>query len=265
MNTRVDSLSLRALIVVVFVATFLVGCGTAPYTGRNQLLLLSNDTEASLGLQSYQETVGAARSSSRREWVEMVDRVGRRIAAVTDDDLPYDFEWEFKLIADPTVNAFALPGGKVAFYEGIMPICGDDNGVAVVMGHEIGHALARHGNERVSHGMLLNLSTEAAAAVLGSDDPNTRAQITALIGAGANVGVMLPFSRKHESEADHIGLILMAKAGYDPREAPRFWTRMAAQSSGGRPPEFLSTHPNPETRVAQLNEWMPEAMKFYKR
>jgi len=157
------------------------------------------------------------------------------------------------------VNAFCLPGGKVAFYEGIMAVCGDEAGVAVVMGHEIAHAIARHGNERVSQGIVVQASKEGVAELLGAEDEVTRQAISAALG----IGVTLPFSRTHESEADHIGLLLMAKAGYDPRVAPGFWERMNA-SGGRRPPEFLSTHPHPETRVAKLREWMPEAMEYYR-
>lgn len=248
---------LIALLPLVAVVIGLTGCGSTPYTDRSQLLLLSGPQEAQLGLQAYQETVGAARLSSNAEWTGMVKRAGARIASAAKDDMPYEFQWEFNLIAEQTVNAFCLPGGKVAFYEGIMPVCQDETGVAVVMGHEIAHAIARHGNERVSQNMIVQ-GGMAAAEVMGITEPSQRETVAGLLG----VGVLLPFSRKHESEADHIGLILMAKAGYDPRVAPGFWERMNA-GGGQRPPEFLSTHPHPETRVQQLNEWMPEAMRYY--
>ena len=244
----------------------LSACGSAPYTGRSQLHILSVNEEMALGLQSYTEVVGSSKLTSNREWAAMVERVGRRIAAVAPEiaDIANQFQWEFKVIADPQVNAFALPGGKVAFYEGIMPICANETGVAVVMGHEVAHAIARHGNERVSQNVLIELGVGTGSALLGGSDPATQQAVSAALGMGAQVGIALPFGRSHESEADHIGIILMAKAGYDPREAPGFWERMSAQSSGGGTPEFLSTHPSHGTRIDQLKEWMPEAMKFYK-
>ena len=247
---------LRIVALLAFVIA-LACCQSAPYTGRSQLMILSESQESQLGLQAYQEVLGKERLSTNREWTAMVQRSGQRIAAVADKP---EFEWEFKLIASNTVNAFCLPGGKVAFYEGIMPVCGDENGVAVVMGHEIAHAIARHGGERVSQGMLTQFGAEAASAMLGGNSPAVRQIIT----AGLGLGVTLPFSRKHESEADRIGLILMAKAGYDPRVAPGFWQRMNAKG-GQRAPEFLSTHPSPETRIQQLEEWMPEAMGYYRQ
>jgi predicted Zn-dependent protease len=250
---------------LVLLVCAVVGCGSAPYTDRNQLLLLSNQDEAALGLESYREVVGSSQLSSNQAWVNMVRRSGQRIADAARGDMPYPFEWEFSLIADPSVNAFCLPGGKVAFYEGIMPVCQTEAGVAVVMGHEVAHAIARHGNERVSQNVMVGMGLEAAPMLMGSTDPVIQSSVAAALGIGAQVGVLLPFSRNHESEADRIGLILMAKAGYDPREAPRFWQRMESLSSGGRPPEFLSTHPNPDTRIQQLNAWMPEALEHYTR
>ncbi len=251
---------LSVVAAAAIAALTLLACETAPYTGRKQFILLSPEEENTMGLQAYQEVVAQSRMSSKAAWAGMVERVGRRIAAVAERP---DFQWEFRLIEDPTVNAFCLPGGKVAFYEGIMPVCADDTGVAVVMGHEVAHAMARHGGERVSQSMVAQLGTEVAAEVIGSKDPAVREMVAVGLGAGVNVGVMLPFSRKHESEADQIGLILMAKAGYDPRAAPKFWERMNAMAGGSRPPEFLSTHPNPETRIAQLQSWMPEALPYY--
>jgi predicted Zn-dependent protease len=238
-----------------------VACATAPYTGRSQLLIISQAEENALGLQAFQESVAGAPASTRADWKAMVERVGLRIAAVAERP---DFQWEFKLIAENTVNAFCLPGGKVAFYEGIMPVCGDDTGVAVVMGHEVAHALARHGGERVSQSVVAKMGTDVVSKVLGGSDAASQQMIATALGAGAKYGALLPWGRTQESEADQIGLILMAKAGYDPREAPRFWQRMEAKTgSAGRPPEFLSTHPNPETRIQQLEAWMPEALTHY--
>jgi predicted Zn-dependent protease len=235
-------------------------CTTAPYTGRRQLMIMTASEETQLGLQAYKEVLAESRLSSNSSLTEMVRRCGNRIAAVAERP---DFEWEFNVIADPQANAFALPGGKVAFYEGILPICKDETGVAVVMGHEVAHAIARHGGERISTAMVTQFGVETAAAMLGGDDPQTQEIVRAGLGIGAHVGVTLRYSREHESEADYIGLMLMAKAGYDPRVAPGFWKRMAAQSPGSAGFEWLSTHPHHDTRVEQLEGWLPEAIKHY--
>jgi predicted Zn-dependent protease len=190
----------------------------------------------------------------------MVQRVGSRIAAVTD----LKYQWEFKLIADDKqANAFALPGGKVAVYTGILPITRDEDGLAAVLGHEIGHVVARHGGERLSQQMGVQTVTQVAAG-MASSNPATVQLVAAALGAGAQYGVLLPWSRQQESEADHIGIILMAKAGYDPHASVELWKRMQAAATGQRPSEWLSTHPSEATRIQQLERWMPEAMKDYK-
>jgi predicted Zn-dependent protease len=226
-------------------------------------MLMSNAQEAQLGAQAYQEVKAGSKPSSNGEWIGMVTRAGQRIAAVADAP---GFDWEFIVIADPTVNAFCLPGGKVAFFEGIMPVCQDETGVAVVMGHEVAHAIAHHGNERLSQAMIAEFGTQAASALIGSLLSKSDARLTemanAALGVGVELGAILPYSRAHESEADRIGLILMAKAGYDPRAAPAFWERMLAAETD-RPPEFLSTHPDPSRRIEQLRSWIPEALPFY--
>jgi predicted Zn-dependent protease len=245
------------------IALIIAACATAPYTGRKQLVLLSDAQEAQLGAQAYQEVKEASKPSTNGQWIGMVARAGQRIAAVADAP---GFEWEFTVLADPTVNAFCLPGGKVAFFEGIMPICRDETGVAVVMGHEIAHALAHHGNERVSQGLIAEFGTQAASALVGEmlsgGDPRLAGIAKSALGVGVQLGAILPYSRAHESEADHIGLILMAKAGYDPREAPAFWRRMLAEEKEATP-EFLSTHPDPATRIQQLEAWIPEALPHF--
>jgi predicted Zn-dependent protease len=176
------------------------------------------------------------------------------------------FEWEFRVVQSKQINAFCLPGGKVVVYTGILPVCANEAGLATVMGHEIGHALARHGAERMAQQQLVAIGQQAVAYSFGNLRPDQQRQLLAVLGVGTQVGVLLPFSRKHESEADHIGILLMAKAGYDPAEAPAFWERMKQATSGsGRTPEFLSTHPDPAHRIADLRGWMPEAEKFYER
>ena len=246
------------------IAAALVACETVPYTGRSQLQLMSAQQEGQMGVQAYQQILGKAKLSTDAAKSEMVARVGRRIAAVTGHP---EYQWEYRLIQDDTqVNAFALPGGKVAVYTGILPITRDENGLAAVLGHEIGHVVARHGGERISQQMLVNVGLETTMSALALGNPATVQAVGSLLGAGASVGVLLPWSRAQESEADHLGIILMAKAGYDPHAARDLWVRMAeaAGKGSGRPPEFLSTHPSEPTRITQIEGWMPEAMQYYK-
>jgi metalloendopeptidase OMA1, mitochondrial len=240
------------LLPVLLVA---VGCATVPLTGRRQLLLLSESEETSLGLQSYQEVLAKEKLSTDPAANALVQAVGARIAGATGKN----FAWEFKVVDKPdTVNAFCLPGGKVVVYSGILPVTQDANGLATVIGHEVAHAIARHGGERVSENLLVNVGIEAVTASMGDRDPKTVQTVAGLLGAGATVGLMLPFSRDQESEADHMGLIYMAKAGFTPDAAVSFWQRMAA-SSKGAPPQFLSDHPSDETRIQQIQGWLPEA------
>jgi predicted Zn-dependent protease len=186
--------------------------------------------------------------------------VGQRIAAAADKP---EYKWEFNVIQGKEINAFALPGGKVAFWEGIMPVAQDDAGIAVIMGHEVAHALARHGAERMSQAMGAQALGELLSLGVGKVNPGLREDFLKLYGLGASVGVLMPWGRAQESEADRIGLSLMAKAGYDPMAALAFWERMS-KASGAKPPEFLSTHPSDETRMAQIRAWLPEARKDFR-
>lgn len=249
-------------------SAFLAGCRTVPYTGRSQLLLVSESEETQLGLSAYRQILSQSQLSRDPQWTAMVEEVGRRIAQAAEEDAKargghLGYAWEFNVIEDEVINAFALPGGKIAFYTGILPICKNPAGVAAVMGHEVAHAIARHGGERISQTQLAALGGALIQEFTKGSDPAVRETVMGVYGVGAGVGFLLPFSRKHESEADHIGLILMAKAGYDPEEAVRFWQRMEQKASGGKPPEFLSTHPSHETRIRQLQEWLPEAKAVY--
>lgn len=238
-------------------------CQTVPYTKRSHLVLVSASEEAALGESSYKDALAKAKISTDAEATAQVRRVGERIAAAADKP---DFKWEFNLLDDPkTVNAWCLPGGKVAVYSGILPVTKDDEGLAVVLGHEIAHALARHGSERMSQGLLAQLGGVALSAAMASKPEATQQLAQQAYGAGAAVGVLLPFSRAQESEADRIGLILMAKAGYDPGAAVGFWRRMAAASGGGGGPEFLRTHPADETRIRKIQEELPEARGYEKK
>ena len=246
-----------ATIACVFL---IIACQTVEQTGRSQFIIASESQELQLGDQAYQETLKKNRPSTRSDWQAQLRRVGERIAAAADKP---EYRWEFIVIQGKEVNAFALPGGKVAFWEGMMPIAHDDNGIAVVMGHEIAHALARHGAERMSQAMGAQAIGELLAAGVGQVKPGMRDDFLKVYGLGATVGVLLPWGRTQESEADRIGLTLMAKAGYDPASAIAFWERMS-KVSGDKPPEFLSTHPSNATRINQLKEWLPEARSYYR-
>ncbi len=260
-------LSFALLLAVV------TACATVAVTGRKQLSLVSSDEINQMSAQQYKEVIQKGPISTNQEQTAMVKRVGVRIQKAVEQYMAEKglsnqlagFNWEFNLIQDDkTVNAWCMPGGKVAFYTAIIPICKDEQGVAVVMGHEVAHAIANHGAERMSQGMLAEFGLSTIGAAMGQNPTATQQIFAQAIGMGTNVG-MLKFSRNHESEADHMGLIFMAMAGYDPSSAPKFWERMATLSGGQQPPEFLSTHPSHETRINDLEGWIPEAMKYYKK
>jgi predicted Zn-dependent protease len=247
-----------ALFSVVIGGMGLVGCETNPYTGRSQLLMTSVGQEMQMGAQAYDQIKSDPKmkpSQDPRE-VEPVRRVAARI-----------IEAAKRSKYGEMAKAFALPGGKMAVYTGIFPVAKTEAGLAAVMGHEVVHALARHGAERMSQGQLTNAALQVAGAAVGTSGGNPLlGQATmAALGVGAQVGVLLPFSRKHESEADYVGILLAADAGYDPRESVGLWERMAQLSNGEGPGEFLSTHPSHDTRIDQLKSWMPEAMAIYQK
>ncbi len=251
----------RSRLVLILSSFLLAACATVQYTGRHQFNLVSESDEMKMGDEAYADVLKKNPITKNADYQRRVKEVGARIKAAADKP---DYQWEFNVLQGKDVNAFCLPGGKVAFWEAIIPICQTYEGIAVVMGHEVAHALAHHGAERMSQGMGAELVGQLLSVGLGKADPAVRDGALQAYGLGAQVGVMLPFSRKHESEADHIGLILMAKAGYDPRTAVEFWKRMASQGDGQKPPEFLSTHPADETRIKQIEEWLPEALTYYK-
>lgn len=243
------------------VAQMLQACATVPVTGRSQLRLVSEQEEAKIGVSAFQqlreEEVKKGRLLTERE-----DPVAHaQVRRVTDrvilaSGLRDTYRWEYILLNAPkTINAAAIAGGRIIVYSGILPVAGNDAGLATIIGHEVGHVMAHHTAERISQDQLVNLGAAAAGAMGGS-------LLGAVVPAAAQLGYLLPYSRAHESEADHIGVLLMAKAGYDPRESVFLWQRMN-QSGSGRPPEFLSTHPNPDTRITQLNTWMPQAWRYY--
>jgi predicted Zn-dependent protease len=250
----------------------LFSCATVPITERSAIHLVSDEEMTALSFQEYTKVIQQAKLSHNQAGVEMVKRVGGRIARATEDLLKEkgmaedvrNYKWEFNLIDDPkTVNAWCMPGGKVVVYTGILPFTKDETGLAVVLGHEIAHAVAKHGNERMSQGLLAQLGGVALSVALSTQSAATTDLFLSAYGVGTQVGVLLPYSRVQEAEADKIGLVLMARAGYDPREAVPFWERMN-EKSGSRPPEFLSTHPAPETRIREIEAFLPEAMKYYR-
>lgn len=264
---------LKNAIILVVIVTFIYACANVPITGRQQLNLVSNAEIIPMVNQQYDSIVRTAKLSTDQQQTAMVKNVGVRIQKAVEKYMAQNnlssqldgFAWEFNLINDPkTVNAWCMPGGKVAFYTGIMPICKDEAGVAVVMGHEVAHAIANHGRERMSQGLVANMGISTLSAALGQNPNMTKQVMLQAVGVGTQIG-MLKFSRQHESEADKIGLIFMAMAGYDPNNAVSFWQRMDQMSGGGAPPEWLSTHPSHGTRISDLKAAMPEAMKVYKK
>ena len=246
------------------------GCQKGPF-GRPQIVGLNPEQEAKLGLQAFKETLSNARVVNKGATVEAVRTVAKRLIRATANEqframigtpIP-KFEWELEVVDDQQVNAFCLPGGKIVVYTAILPVAETDAGLATVIGHEISHALAHHGAERMAQQQMVQVGLSSAGASMGDMDPGRRRQLLSVLNAGANFGI-LRYSRKHETEADHMGLLLMAAAGYDPEETIRFWERMSAATSGGsEPPEFMSTHPNHTTRISDLKSWIPSAMPLY--
>lgn len=238
---------------------------TVPLTGRKQLRTMEHAQEMQLGLQSYQQILADNGPNVMQSGplVDTVRDIGRKLAIAAAPEDP-GFDWAFNVIRSDQANAFALPGGYTAVYTGLIPIAKNEDGLAVVMGHEIGHALAHHGAERMAQQNMQRIVGAGVAMGTGGMDYGAQRAVMGVFGGISQYGYALPFSRKHESEADYIGLILVARACYDPREAPKLWQRMGAQA-GATPPEFQSTHPSPETRVRDFERWMPEAIEIYNR
>ena len=265
-------MNVRRLWPVLLVGLILItACATVPITGRRQLSIIPDSQINAMSFQQYEQVIAESKLSEDAEAVAMVQRVGRRIQNAVETYFQQQgqsghlagYDWDFNLIESDQVNAWCMPGGKVAFYTGILPICQDETGVAVVMGHEVAHAIAEHGSERMSQGLLIQMGGLALSEALQAKPEQTQALYMTAFAVGAQYGAMLPFSRQHESEADHMGLIFMAMAGYDPRQAPVFWQRMS-ELGGAAPLEFLSTHPSDDTRIRDLNAHMPEALTYYR-
>ena len=260
-------------ILLVITGLIFIGCAEVPITGRRSLQLVPESELMTMSLKEYQQVINKNKLSTDQDKVRMVKKVGNKIAKAAEafltdmgrEDQISNYQWEFNLIQDDNVvNAWVMPGGKAAVYTGILPYTKDETGLAVVLGHEVGHAIAEHGNERMSQALVANMGAVALSAALAQKPNQTRQLFMTVYGVGASVGVLLPYSRLQESEADRIGLMLMARAGYDPRAAVPFWRRMNREEKKTTP-EFLSTHPAPETRIADIERYIPEAMPYYRR
>lgn len=257
---------------ILFIAMSLLfsSCGSVPVTGRKQLNLVSNQEVLTISLQQYQQFIKSAPISTDKKNTALVQKVGRNIANAVETYLKNNgyadelssYAWEFNLVKSSDVNAFCMPGGKIVVYEGILPYTQDETGLAVVLGHEVAHAVAKHANERMSQQMMTEYGTAAIGTALGGTSAGVQQAAAAAIGLGSQYGILLPYSRKQELEADKLGLIFMAMAGYNPSQAAAFWTRMSQQ--GSSTPEFMSTHPSDNTRIQQIEKDLPEAMKYYK-
>ena len=264
-------MKIARILSLVIVATILYACATVPISGRKQITLVPESKLMGMSITQYNAFLGENPPMSNDiEQTKEVKRVGNRIAHAVEKYMKLEnqshriknYKWEFNLVDQNTVNAWCMPGGKVVVYKGIMPVAQSEEGLAVVMGHEIAHAIARHGNERMSQGILAQAGTMTAAAFMKEKPEATQLLFLGAIGIATNVGV-LAFGRNQESEADKLGMVFMALAGYQPEEAVPFWERMKAASGGGGTPEFLSTHPSHDTRIKRINEWLPTAESYY--
>ncbi len=261
-----------ALTILLIISTFSVlSCTEVGITGRKQLNVIPDSTINRMANQTYQEFMKENKVSSQADKIALVKKVGNNIKNAVEDyanrnymsESLEGYDWQFTLVESNSVNAFALPGGKVVVYEGMLPITQDEQGLAVVIGHEIAHVFAEHGSERMSQQLLVSAG---GAALSSAVDSSKYSQIfMRAYGLGAQVGVLLPYSRVHEKEADKLGLIFMALAGYDPEEAVGFWQRMTKEKEGPKPPEFLSTHPSDQSRIAFIKDYVPVAKRYYKQ
>jgi len=263
----------QGVVLAVLAALTIVACSSVPITGRSQLSLVSSSEMQAMSYSEYGKFLQENKLSTNKQQTEMVKGVGVRIQKAVEQFMAEQklssrlngYKWEFNLVEDDQVNAWCMPGGKVVVYTGLLPVTQNETGLAVVMGHEIAHAIAEHGNERMSQGLLAEMGGAALDAALAQKPEETRSLWMTAFGVGVQVGALLPYSRLQESEADHLGIIFMAMAGYDPNQALAFWERMAANKDGQGMPEFLSTHPSDATRIGKIKERLPEAMKYYKK
>ena len=265
-------MKIKKILPIILLALFIHSCNSVPVTGRKQLTIIPNNELMAMSFQQYDEFLKENPPSKNVQQTQVVKKVGNNIKNsvikyMADNNLSSmldGYNWEFNYVDSDQVNAWCMPGGKVVVYSGIIPITQDETGLAVVMGHEIAHAIADHGNERMSQELIRQAGGVGLMVALNEQPQETQVMWMTVYGVGTEVAAMLPYSRLHESEADRMGLIFMAMAGYNPQESPMFWERMSKQG-GQKPPEFLSTHPSDQTRVNNLNKWMPEAMKYYSK
>ena len=264
---KINSLSQLLLAVAIAAAGFLTaGCGTVPLTGRSQLNFIPEGQEMALGLSSFDTMKKSTPISKDPAANALIQKVGQRIAAVTGKDMP-NAQWEFVVFDSKEANAFCLPGGKVGVYTGILPITKDEAGLATVIGHEVAHAVAKHGAERMSEGMVAQYGGQLLGSAMSTSDPRWQGLVNGAYGIGAKGLVILPHSRGQESEADHMGVVYMARAGYDPEASVQFWQRFAEynkQNGGSTTMSFMRTHPTDEVRIKQLQTWLPEAKAQFK-
>ncbi len=271
MRRKKSTLTDKILLLLLLIAPLLPSCGSVPFTGRRQLQLVSNQEVIALSLQQYQDFIRTAPLEKGTANAQMVSRVGSRIANAVESFYTNNgyaselenFSWEFNLVKEKSVNAFAMPGGKVVIYSGLLPVTQTEEALAVVVGHEIAHVIAQHSSERLSQQLALQYGGAIAGGLLGNSQVAQQLGQT-VFGLGAQYGVMMPYARKQEYEADEIGLIVMAMAGYNPQTAVPFWTRMAQSGGGAQVPEFLSTHPTDSKRIANIEKILPDVMQYYK-
>ncbi len=258
----------------LFIAMLLLAsCGSVPLTGRRQMLLVSDSEVLSASLTQYDEYMKSAQKSTDKTKTAIVERVGKKIAAATEQYLKQNglsneianFKWEFNLVKSDDINAFCMPGGKIVVYEGLLPLVSSDDELAVVLGHEVAHAVAKHSNERMSQEILAQYGASVVDAALSNQSTVVHSIGNTVFGLGAQLGVMLPYSRKHELEADYMGLVFMTMAGYNPETAISFWHKMAAASGNSKMADFMSTHPNDNKRISEIQRYLPEMEKYKKK
>ncbi len=267
-------MNIRKPIVALGTIILFMSCATNPFTGKKTLAIVPNSQILPMAFQQYNQFLGENKVVKGTTEAQKIQIIGQKIAKASERwltanghaDYLKDYKWEYNLVEDPTVNAWCMPGGKIVFYTGILPIAKNDAGIAAIMGHEVAHALANHGQQRMSAGQIQQVAGAATTIAMSGRSQQTQQIVGTAFGLGSQFGVMLPFSRSHETEADKIGLQLMAIAGYNPDEAAELWKRMKANSGGQAPPEFMSTHPSNDTRIKHLTAWAPsakaEARKF---
>ena len=248
---------------IMFVWTWLTGREEVPITGRTQVIAVSEEEAARLGARAYEQAVSQYPMIGEGPDSRRVLEITSRIASEAEEVIGADYDWRAALLSSRDINAFALPGGKIAVFQGMLAVADTDDELAAVIAHEIAHVVARHGSERITQQQLAEMGQMAVGVALGDMDPATRAAVLGALGVGAQFGVLMPFSRVHEAEADQIGLVLMARACYDPRAAPRLWRDMA-RAARGQAPEFLSTHPSHGSRIEALEARMDEALREYR-